>query len=374
MSVTEIHPSIPRLLAFATRVFVWGLIFLSLYLLRSFFLLLFFTFVFAYIQVSLGAQLESRIRNRVIRTVVVGLGILAVLISLGLYLTPNVRSQAEVFVSKFPTYVQALDNQLKQFANKYPVLYELSPVISETRHSEALNGAAVEPWDLRTSPTAILTQQILEGSGVRYAVDTARNIGGGLLSVVSAFLLSLLFSFLIVLDLPALRRGVHSLVHTRVSFIYNEVADSIYNFGKILGQSLQAQLLVAIGNTVMTALGLYLLGLQDKMAFLSVIVFFCSFIPVAGVFISSVPICLLVLQQSGFGMVMFAVLLIWIIHLCEAYILNPKIYGHQLRLNPVVVLIILTIGGKLFHVWGLILGLPVCTYLFRHAIQYKQGE
>jgi predicted PurR-regulated permease PerM len=30
---------------------------------------------------------------------------------------------------------------------------------------------------------------------------------------------------------------------------------------------------------------------------------------------------------------------------------------------------ILTIGGKLFHVWGFILGVPVFTYIFGHAIR-----
>ena len=86
------------------------------------------------------------------------------------------------------------------------------------------------------------------------------------------------------------------------------------------------------------------------------------------------PICLLVLQVSGASMMLFAILLITVIHLIEAYILNPRVYGHHLRMNPVVVLIILTLGGKLFHVWGLILGVPVCNYLFSHAIRYRESE
>jgi predicted PurR-regulated permease PerM len=36
------------------------------------------------------------------------------------------------------------------------------------------------------------------------------------------------------------------------------------------------------------------------------------------------------------------------------------------------VLIILTIGGTLFQFWGLILGVPVCTYLFGHAIRLER--
>ena len=33
------------------------------------------------------------------------------------------------------------------------------------------------------------------------------------------------------------------------------------------------------------------------------------------------------------------------------------------------ILIILTLAGKLFGFWGLILGVPVCTYIFGYAIR-----
>ena len=69
-----------------------------------------------------------------------------------------------------------------------------------------------------------------------------------------------------------------------------------------------------------------------------------------------------------------SILMIVVIHIIEGYILNPLIYGARLRINPVIVLIILTISGKLFHLWGLILGVPICTYIFGHAIRYEKSE
>jgi predicted PurR-regulated permease PerM len=149
-----------------------------------------------------------------------------------------------------------------------------------------------------------------------------------------------------------------------------EVADNIYEFSQVMGQALEAQFYIALLNALLTALGIYLLGMGTKVAFLSVIVFFCSFIPVAGVFVSSVPICLVALQtDGGLKTLLLAIILITIIHLIEAYILNPKIYGSRMRINPVIVLFILTISGTLFHFWGLILGVPVFTYVFDHAIK-----
>ena len=36
--------------------------------------------------------------------------------------------------------------------------------------------------------------------------------------------------------------------------------------------------------------------------------------------------------------------------------------------------IVLTIAGKLFGIWGLILGLPMTNYIFRHAIRVRGDE
>jgi predicted PurR-regulated permease PerM len=140
------------------------------------------------------------------------------------------------------------------------------------------------------------------------------------------------------------------------------------HFSRVLGQALEAQFFIALINSVLTAIGITLIGLGSHVAFLSVIVFLCSFIPVAGVFISSFPICLIALQMLGLNTMFLAIIMIVIIHLIEGYILNPRIYGSHMRLNPVIVLFILTIAGKLFHFWGLVLGVPVFSYILGHAI------
>lgn len=198
-------------------------------------------------------------------------------------------------------------------------------------------------------------------------------IGQSVLGYASAFLLALLFSFLIVLDLPKIKRGVRGLADTKVGFIYDEVAENIAGFGKVLGRALEAQLFIAIVNTILTAVGIWLMGLPNLLV-LSTIVFFCSFIPVAGTFISSTPICLIALQTGGVTTMLLAILLICIIHAVETYVLNPQIYGHHMHMNPVVVLIVLTVGGKLFGVWGLLLGIPIVNYFWRHAIRRPEDR
>lgn len=352
-----------------SRFIVWGMFFVALYLLRSFFLMIFLTFVFAYLQSHSVDSLAAYIKPRIARVVLVGLFFLSVLVGIGFYIVPHVKHQAEGFIGDLPSHIAKLDQKIIETLNDYPqITKSLALDLNDPSQQQ------------KFSPTAELISDLFsnkeDGSGnpMKDALNTIRSLGGKIFGIGSAFLLSLLFSFLIVLDLPALTRSLVELEHTRLRFLYLEVAHSVYTFGSVLGKALEAQFFIACANTFLTAIGLYFLHLTDNLAFLSLIVFLCSFIPVAGVFISSIPIGLLALQAGGLWLMFLSIIMVVIVHMIEAYVVNPRIYGHHLRMNPVLVLIILTMGGKLFHVWGLLLGLPLCNYIFGHAIRYQQDS
>jgi predicted PurR-regulated permease PerM len=355
-----------------SKVLVWGSIFGVVYLLRSFSLLMFLVFVFSYIQSNVVNKLEPWVANRPVRVSLVGALFLASLVMVGAFLIPQFRAQAIGFANNFSTYAQTLDREVVRVTEDYPFVAEFVPVAPP---QDLANGQ----WDIRRSTLARLMHPLLgisekdtdHGEAVKSTLTTVGNIGSTLLAISSQFLLSLLFSFLIVYDLPNLKKGVMSLQHTRLGYVYEEVSDSLVSFGRTLGRAFEAQIVIAIANTVLTAIGIWVINIREELAFISLIVFFCSFVPIAGVFISSVPICLLALQQGGVTKVMIAIVLITLIHMLEAYVLNPRIFGHHLRLNTVVVLILVTISGKIFGLWGLVLCLPIATYIFKDAIVVK---
>ena len=367
------------LFSLASRVLVWGLLFWIIYLLRSFFLLVFLTFVFSYIQANGVNRLEGHIKNRTARVIFTSTLFFSAITAASLFLAPKIVEQTKEFVGKVSVYLKKMDDVLLNLGDKYPPLVEIVPKLKKVQE----NSNGPRKWTIDQSPTLSIAAQFIglgeEISGknnIKLLLDNVANVGGQIasiiVSIVANFLLALLFSFLIVLDFPKLTVHFSELRNTKVSFIYEEVADSIYDFCTVLGQAFEAQFVIAVINSLLTAIGIYLLDLGEHVAFLSAIVFLCSFIPVIGVVISSIPICLLALQTSGLQLMFLAILMITFIHIIEAYILNPNIYGSRLSINPVIVLIILTVCGKLFHAWGLILGVPVFTYIFGHAIRWKE--
>jgi predicted PurR-regulated permease PerM len=372
-------PPWDRIFSLGTRTFVWGLLIAILYLLRPFLLLIFLTFVFAYIQAHGVDGLAHRIKNRPLRVLIVGLVFLGTLFATGFTLVPQINEQATTFLNNREKYIADADKELNTFfLNNYPSVHTALLKHQALPDAETLFHDVPEPGqNPKPNGTAPPVQapekdlHFIRNLEANVATSWKRDpleIGQSVLGFASAFLLSLLFSFLIVLDLRRLERSIQGLSNTKIGFIYDEVADNIATFGRVLGRALEAQLFIAVCNTILTAIGIWAMGIQNLLV-LSTIVFFCSFIPVVGTFLSSTPICLLALQTGGVTTMLVAILLICAIHAIETYILNPQIYGHHMHMNPVLVLIVLTIGGKLFGVWGLLLGIPIVNYVFRHAIR-----
>jgi hypothetical protein len=86
--------------------------------------------------------------------------------------------------------------------------------------------------------------------------------------------ISLILSFLFLWDWPNIAQGVTNIKESRLSGFYNEVAPSLKVFAQLFGMALQAQTRIAIVNTILTAAGMWLLGIPGLLL-LSLIVFLC---------------------------------------------------------------------------------------------------
>ncbi len=109
----------------------------------------------------------------------------------------------------------------------------------------------------------------------------------------------------------------------------------------------------------------------------------CDFIPVLGFAISAVPAILLALTVSpGTAFAVAGVYVAY--HFAENYFIGPRVYGGQLRLSNLAVLLAFAVGAELWGVIGALLALPVAAmypvvediwlgdYLGRHAIETHQ--
>ncbi len=351
---------------FSRKLVLWGSFIALLWILRDFFALFLFTFVLSYLGNSVVEHLTGYVPRRKLMVCVVFLTFVAVLTTLCIITFPKVIDEVRHFVKSNRTLLRNVaGNGQEREDGKSPLLEKAQEALERSlgRWSDYIN---VEPIleSLEESTPAVLKTVVAE-------IAESFAAAGAL---VLYFLLAILLSFFLVLDLPNIARNIAALEKSRLSDYYREVYPGVIAFFSLLGKALEAQTVIALLNTSMTAVGLALLGVP-KVAMLSVIVFFCSYVPVLGMWISTVPLILVAITQSAGLWLGFQVLiLVAIIHTLEAYVINPRIYGSHMEVHPLMVLIILILGEHLVGLWGLILAVPIWSYIYRYVILGKVDE
>lgn len=318
--------------------FIWTVFLGILYMFRSMFGLVFMTFIMCFIFAGLAHKLRRKYHwNRRVIVVCIYTIFLISEIAFLAFVPRELLSETISFTEQLPKSI----NSLRSWVDTTFGGNELAtPVIEQIENSFSPEKTVIQAWNI--------LRGVLE-KGIHY---------------IGWFFLAMLFSFLILLDLPELSLGTRRLRYTKLAETYKETADSIILFANVVGENFRAQLMISAINTTLTAIGLYVLGVK-AVALLCTIVFICGLIPVLGMIISSVPIVLMAVNSGGICLGLWALLMIILIHMLEAYVLNPRIVSSVMHINPVMTLIILYIAHSLFGMWGMLLGVPVAVYFYR---------
>jgi predicted PurR-regulated permease PerM len=347
---------------------IWIAVLVILFLLRHMFAIFFLTFVLSYIANTAVNAMTTRFPRRRLNVVIVYLVFLALLTGLVSLVVPRMFNEARNLARQYIATESARqtggENVLQREARE--MVDSVIIAISGTEQFE----------DFRTSDAyALLITRIernVEAASKRLGVQITV-FSSAAAAFLFQFVLAVIISFVFVWDLPATGARMKRFAVGRTAEIYAEVAPGVMAFGRTLGRAFEAQSVVAIVNAVLSICVFLLLGLPS-IALLGTVVFVCSYIPIVGMILSTIPAAFLAFKIGGFTLVLWLVLGIIVIHAIEAYMLNPLIYGRHLKLHPVAVLAILLVAEHLFGMWGLILGVPVAAFVLKYVIEGETGQ
>ncbi|MDQ1911451.1 AI-2E family transporter [Paenibacillus sp. GD4] len=195
-------------------------------------------------------------------------------------------------------------------------------------------------------------------SYVKHSFDYILRISNWGTTFVMATILSLVF----ILEKNRVVSFTARLRESKLSWLYEELEyfgkKFILSFGKVI----EAQVLIALFNTVFTVIGLWILGFPYLFA-LSIMIFLLSLIPVAGFLISLLPLCIIGYNLGGVTLVIYVLVMIAVLHFLEGYFLNPKLMSHKMNLPMFYTFIVLIFSEHYMGIWGLILGIPIFVFL-----------
>lgn len=195
--------------------------------------------------------------------------------------------------------------------------------------------------------------------GVTIAVNTLTTVG----TLTAAVVFSLILSFFYTIELNRMNRFSRLfLTADRFGWFFQDVSYFGHKFVNTFGVVLEAQFFIALTNTALTLLGLVLMHFPQIFA-LGLLVFVLSLVPVAGAIISLIPLSMVGYTVGGWRDVIYVLIMILIIHALESYVLNPKLMSSRTELPIFYTFVVLLVAEHLFAVWGLIVGVPIFTFL-----------
>jgi len=342
---------------------IWAALIGVVFLLRHLFPIFFLTFVLSYIANTAVHAMTRRWQRRRLNVVLVYIAFLAIITGITLLVVPRMLNEARNLARSYITSEAAREEGAETLIRR-----EARDLVD--RVVTGIAGPA-EFRDFQQSDAYTTIIGRLESA----LTTTSRRVTGEVTAFANTallfalhFVLAMILSFLLIWDMPRTKERLRGFSEGRTAEIYAEITPSVQAFGIMLGRAFEAQTVVAVVNAVLSTIVFMLLGLPS-IALLAVIVFVCSYIPIAGMVLSTLPAAFLALKVGGGTHVLWLVLGIMVIHAIEAYMLNPLIYGRHLRLHPVAVLLVLVIAEHLFGVWGLLLGVPIAAFVLKYVIE-----
>ncbi|MBP7773744.1 AI-2E family transporter [Candidatus Gracilibacteria bacterium] len=197
-------------------------------------------------------------------------------------------------------------------------------------------------------------------------------ISGIFFQILFAYILS----FIWLLEYEKVQTYFSQLKKGPFAFFYRDVQIILEKIQKSFGLVFRAQSKIAVANTVLTVIGLIIIGLFygqlslngsyifPYLLALGCITFFTSFVPILGVFIGGIPILFAgVVEYPGWSIVVTIITMLFIIHAFEGYFLNPRIVGQSLKVPTPVVFLILFIAEHFMGIIGFFIGVPIYLLL-----------
>lgn len=198
---------------------------------------------------------------------------------------------------------------------------------------------------------------------VKHGINLAFSTLTSLTKMAVTFFMSFILSFFYTIEFKQMYSFSRLFL---TSELFSWLFEDIYYFGKkfvnTFGVVLEAQFFIALCNTALTTICLMFMHMPQILA-LALMVFIFSLVPVAGVIISLIPLSMVGYSVGGIRDVIYIIIMIIAIHALESYVLNPKFMSSRTELPIFYTFVVLMVSEKLFGTWGLIVGVPIFTFL-----------
>ena len=297
-------------------------------------------------------QNKMRFRFRILSTVVALLLIAAVLYGVAMLVFPSIVNEFNVLKDFIILF---LNENLGNATIPEPVVAFIRDMFNEKGFADIVQGKS----DIISSLAGHFQGVVL-----------------GTLDVVKqlfAMTITLLYLFFILLDFERLSRGWKPYVPKKWRGIVGKL------WGDLVGgmnQYFRGQALVALCVGILYATGFYIVDFPAAIAF-GLFIGILNLVPYLQL-VSVVPMVLLAVLKAAstggdFWMILLsACVVLAVVQVIQDMFLVPYIMGKRMNLHPAVILLSLSVWGKLLGLLGMIVALPLTTIMLAYLKRYHE--
>lgn len=156
--------------------------------------------------------------------------------------------------------------------------------------------------------------------------------------------------------------------------IYKNIDKYFHRTNQIFFNFLSSQLLDAVVVGILTSVAMSILDVKYAVL-LGFMIGVFNLIPYIGAIIAVIIAGIITLLTGGLSQAIWMLVIVIILQQIDANIINPKIVGESLKINPILVILAVTLGGAYFGMIGMFLAVPIIAVLkviVEDFIDYRQ--
>jgi predicted PurR-regulated permease PerM len=286
---------------------------------------------------------KAKVYRRVLSLLLIFISLLAIIVFILMTVIPIIVNLATDLVNNSEQYISKVSNELTDFFAQFEFLNSLD---LQTQITESINAFAA---DLESYLPAIL--------------DQAVQIASGTTLIILSIALSFILAFLILKDKEQIADFAKRVIYVNFktyradNIIRTTKKSDAILYSYFLGKVMEAAIIF-----VLVGIGFLIIGLPYAFV-LSSIIALLNFIPYIGAIIGIFPITILTIIFASVNTAVLAILYALAVIIIITAFVSPVIFGKQLSVSALVVILSIIIGGGIFGIMGMLFAPPVVAIL-----------
>ncbi len=301
---------------------------------------------------------NNKIKNNKIKNNKVDIGVRILSIVLSIFIVifilyfvmflviPELINTFNILKENIPSIASDIRDWLVKMTQNYP---ELKTKIA----SISIN------WDELEATLATIAK-----GGITTIIASSFNFVISIFTGIFNFVMGLVFALYLLIQKEKLQYQLKKIV---LAYLPKEKVDSIFDFGKIANDTfskfLGGQFIEACILGILCFIGMNIFGFEYSAA-ISVLIGVTALIPFFGAFIGVCIGTILIFAIDPTKSIWFIIYFL-ILQQIEGNLIYPKVVGNSVGLPAIWVILAVTIGGSLFGIVGMLVGVPFVSVLYK---------